>query len=62
MEQATINKIQDKIFIFYSYLRKGAAILKKKFENKVKIVDIFNSIETKILPVVLKREDTKTTK
>jgi hypothetical protein len=44
LEQATINKIQDKIFIFYSYLRKGAGILKKKFENKVKIVDIFNNI------------------
>jgi len=43
-------------------LRKGAGILKKKFENKVKIVDIFNSIESKLLPVILKREDTKTAK
>ena len=62
MEQATINKIQDKIFVFYNYLRKGAKFFKKKFEEKALIVDIFNKIENKLLPVLLEREDAKTIK
>lgn len=54
LEHAKINLIQDEIFILYSYLRKGSAILKKKIEDKIKIVEIFNTIEDKIIMTVLK--------
>ena len=62
LEQAYINLIQDKLFVFYSYLRKGSAILKKKFENKVKIVEVFNTISKKLLPILLQKEDARTIK
>ncbi len=54
LEHAKINLIQDEIFILYSYLRKGSAILKKKIEDRIKIVEIFNTIEEKIIMAVLK--------
>ena len=38
MAEAILNLIKDKIFVMYSYLRKGAGLLKKKIENKAKIV------------------------
>ena len=38
MGEAILNLIKDKIFVMYSYLRKGAGLLKKKIENKAKIV------------------------
>ena len=62
LEQAYLNLIQDKIFVFYSYLRKGSGILKKKFENKVKIVEIFNNISKKMLPLLKQKEDVRTIK
>ncbi len=48
--------------MFYSYLRKGASLLKKKFEYKMQIVDVFNKIESKLLPVLLQKQDSKTVK
>jgi hypothetical protein len=41
---AKINLIQDEIFILYSYLRKGSGILKKKVEERIKVVEIFTTI------------------
>lgn len=38
VEQAKISWIADQIFTFYSYLRKGGAILRKKFSDKFQIV------------------------
>ena len=57
-----INLIQEKIFVMYSYLRKGGALLKKKFENKVKIVELFTKILQHILPVLLLKKDSRTLK
>ena len=44
LTEAKIRLIQDQIFIFYSYLRKGGNIIKKKFEDKIKVVQIYNKI------------------
>ena len=46
----------------YSYLRKGASLLKKKLEDKSKIVSIFNIIQEKLIPVLLTKQDTRTMK
>ena len=57
-----MNLIKDKIFVMYSYLRKGASLLKKKLEDKSKIVSIFNIIQEKLIPVLLTKQDTRTMK
>ena len=38
LEEAQIRVIHDLIFTFYSYLRKGGKFIKKKFEDKVRVV------------------------
>jgi hypothetical protein len=57
-----INLISDELFILYSYLRKGSNILKKKVEDKIKIIQIFNNIESKIIQTLIKNQDVKTLK
>ena len=46
----------------YSYLRKGAALLKKKVESKAKIVEIFNDIQEKLIPILIEKADTRSLK
>ena len=38
LEEAQIRVIHDLVFTFYSYLRKGGKLIKKKFEDKVRVV------------------------
>ena len=42
LEEAQIRVIHDLIFTFYSYLRKGGKFIKKKFEDKVRVVELYN--------------------
>jgi len=44
LEDSKSKLIQDQIFLFYSYLRKGGNIIKKKFEDKVRVIEIYNKI------------------
>ena len=54
--------IQDLLFIFYSYLRKGGNIIRKKFEDKVRVVGLYNQIEEKLIKGCIQRDDAKTLK
>jgi hypothetical protein len=44
LHEAQTKLIQDQIFLFYSYLRKGGNIIKKKFEDKVRVVELYGKI------------------
>lgn len=49
LQDSQSRLIQDLIFTFYSYLRKGGGIIKKKFEDKVRVVELYNQIEAKLI-------------
>lgn len=40
-----LNDIEFKIFTLYSYLRKGAQLLRKTFESRLAVTETFNIIE-----------------
>jgi hypothetical protein len=40
-----IHDIEFKLFTLYSYLRKGAQLLRKTFESRLAVTELFNVIE-----------------
>jgi hypothetical protein len=44
LQEAQAKLIQDQIFLLYSYLRKGANLIRKKFEDKVRVVELYGKI------------------
>lgn len=60
--EAQTKLIQDQIFLFYSYLRKGGNIIRKKFEEKVRVVELYGKIEEKLLKRCIENGDGKTLK
>jgi hypothetical protein len=62
LEDAGRKLIQDQLFLFYSYLRRGGKLIKEKFNNVVKVADMYSKIEEKLLKKVIERADSKTLK
>ena len=62
LAEAQRKLIQDQIFLLYSYLRKGGNIIKNKFEDRVRVADLYAKIEEALLKPSLKVTDVKTIK
>lgn len=53
---SVLHSIEYKLFTLYSYLRKGAQLLRKTFESRLAVTEMFNAIEKELVPLFVKQE------
>ena len=52
---SVLHSIEFKIFTLYSYLRKGAQLLRKTFESRLAVTEMFNTIEKELVPLFVQQ-------
>lgn len=50
-----LHSIEFKIFTLYSYLRKGSQLLRKTFESRLAVTEMFNVIEKELAPLFVRQ-------